>query len=129
MAQQTINIGSVANDGTGDSLREAGAKINENFTEIYSNILENETVSANGTVDSDSQPFIICDKSSTLAISLDDGSAAGEVKYFVNKGSGTANITPGSSFITQLSLDQGEGATMAWDGSYWYVLGTSGTIS
>ena len=36
MAQQTINIGSVANDGTGDPLRDAFGKINENFTELYS---------------------------------------------------------------------------------------------
>ena len=35
MAQQTINIGSVANDGTGDPLRDAFGKINENFTELY----------------------------------------------------------------------------------------------
>ena len=35
MAQQTINIGSVANDGTGDPIREAFAKVNENFTELY----------------------------------------------------------------------------------------------
>lgn len=36
MAQQTINIGTVANDGTGDPLRTAFDKINDNFTELYS---------------------------------------------------------------------------------------------
>ena len=36
MAQQTLNIGSNANDGTGDNLRAAMIKVNENFTEIYS---------------------------------------------------------------------------------------------
>jgi hypothetical protein len=35
MAQQTINLGSVANDGTGDTLRAGGTKINANFTELY----------------------------------------------------------------------------------------------
>jgi Bacteriophage T4 gp9/10-like protein. len=35
MAQQTINLGTVANDGTGDTLRDAGDKINDNFTELY----------------------------------------------------------------------------------------------
>jgi hypothetical protein len=35
MAQQTINIGSVANDGTGDPLRTAFDKVNDNFTELY----------------------------------------------------------------------------------------------
>jgi hypothetical protein len=36
MAQQTINIGTVANDGTGDPLRSAFDKVNDNFTELYS---------------------------------------------------------------------------------------------
>lgn len=35
MAQQTINIGAIANDNTGDTLRGAGQKINDNFTELY----------------------------------------------------------------------------------------------
>lgn len=35
MAQQTIGLGAAANDGTGDSLRVAGDKINDNFTETY----------------------------------------------------------------------------------------------
>ena len=35
MAKQTINIGTTANDGTGDQLRAAFDKINDNFTELY----------------------------------------------------------------------------------------------
>lgn len=35
MAQQTIGIGTVANDGLGDPLRTAMTKTNENFTELY----------------------------------------------------------------------------------------------
>lgn len=35
MARQNINIGTSANDGTGDTLRVAGQKINQNFAEIY----------------------------------------------------------------------------------------------
>jgi len=35
MAKQTINRGTTANDGTGDTLRTAAQKINENFTELY----------------------------------------------------------------------------------------------
>lgn len=35
MAKQTINIGTVANDGTGDPLRSAFDKANDNFTELY----------------------------------------------------------------------------------------------
>ena len=35
MARQTINIGAVADDGTGDSIRVSGVKINETFAEVY----------------------------------------------------------------------------------------------
>ena len=38
MAKQTIGIGSAANDGTGDPLRTAFDKINDNFTEIYTEL-------------------------------------------------------------------------------------------
>lgn len=36
MAQQVINIGTSPNDGTGDQLRTAFEKCNDNFTELYS---------------------------------------------------------------------------------------------
>ena len=38
MTRQNINIGSSANDGTGDTLRSAGTKINANFQEIYTQL-------------------------------------------------------------------------------------------
>lgn len=38
MAKKTINIGGGANDGTGDTLRVAGGKINDNFNEVYTDI-------------------------------------------------------------------------------------------
>ena len=38
MAKQTIGVGSSGNDGTGDDLRTAGGKINQNFTELYNDV-------------------------------------------------------------------------------------------
>ena len=35
MAQAIINVGVVANDGTGDGIRLAGTSINTNFTELF----------------------------------------------------------------------------------------------
>ncbi len=35
MAKQTIDIGTTANDGTGDPIRTAFDKVNDNFTELY----------------------------------------------------------------------------------------------
>ena len=35
MAKETVGLGTLANDGTGDTLRSGGTKINSNFSEIY----------------------------------------------------------------------------------------------
>ena len=43
MAQSGINIGQLANDGTGDDLREAFIKVNNNFTELYASSPESTT--------------------------------------------------------------------------------------
>ena len=43
MAKSTINIGTAANDGTGDTLRGAGTKLNANTDELY-NALGNGTL-------------------------------------------------------------------------------------
>ena len=58
MAKQTINIGSSANDGTGDPLRTAFDKINDNFTELYG-------------ADDDATNFVVEDTSPQLGGDLD----------------------------------------------------------
>ena len=35
MAYQSLGLGSTADDGTGDTLRAGGDKINDNFSEVY----------------------------------------------------------------------------------------------
>ena len=37
MVKQTINVGTIPNDSTGDTLRVAFTKVNTNFTELYAN--------------------------------------------------------------------------------------------
>ena len=56
MAQQIIDIGAAANDGTGEPLRDAFNAVNENFTEIYtagpvgSNVvISGNTITVTGT--------------------------------------------------------------------------------
>src|SRR5210317_2338417 len=64
MTRRNLSVGSTANDGTGDTLRQAGIKINQNFVEIYqklggdSNILmpgitfDSEGIVFEGNIDS-----------------------------------------------------------------------------
>ena len=47
MARQEINIGTTANDGTGDPLRTAFDKINDNFIELYGTDGDSNTLAAN----------------------------------------------------------------------------------
>ena len=58
MAKQVINIGTAANDGTGDPLRTAFDKINDNFTELYGSddeaanyVIEDTTPQLGGDLD------------------------------------------------------------------------------
>ncbi len=45
MAKQDIYLGVEGNDGTGDSIREAFRKANENFTELYAVFGQGGTIS------------------------------------------------------------------------------------
>ena len=49
MAKSIIGVGSIANDGTGDTLRAAGLKINDNFSEIYNAIGNGTAVTLTAT--------------------------------------------------------------------------------
>ena len=46
MALQTLGIGTTLNDGTGDTLRGGGSKINDNFSEIYTLLGDGEDLSS-----------------------------------------------------------------------------------
>ena len=46
MALQSIGLGSAADDGTGDTLRAAGTKVNENFDEVYTLLGDGTTLSS-----------------------------------------------------------------------------------
>ena len=56
MAQQIINIGGAPNDGNGDTIRDGGDKINDNFTELYEKSIDSaivvKTSSDFGVIDS-----------------------------------------------------------------------------
>jgi hypothetical protein len=38
LLQKTINVGTIANDGTGDNLRQSFQKTNDNFTNLYTEV-------------------------------------------------------------------------------------------
>ena len=127
MTMQTIGIGSAANDGTGDTLRSAGTKINANFTELYAVAAPNsQTVTANGAI-ALSVGYTICNKGTALALTLADAATVGARIYITNKGVGIATITPANfAHGTTIALDQYDATTLIFDGTNWYVAGHYG---
>ena len=51
MARKTIDIGTVGNDGTGDSIRDSFRKVNDNFRELYSSLGLGERLKFTGLED------------------------------------------------------------------------------
>jgi hypothetical protein len=49
MAKQSIYLGAAGNDGTGDDLRTAGEKVNQNFDEVYGDISVLQSAAGLGT--------------------------------------------------------------------------------
>ena len=136
MTKQTLDIGTNANDGTGDTLRSGGEKINDNFNELYSTLGGNSIASnginaafathemnGNGTVN-DSDTLIIFNGSSAIAATLGDGTSTGEYKIFLNINDAVATITP-TSFGngTNFALSRYGSTQAVWAGSDWYLIG------
>ena len=80
MAQQTVNLGSSANDGTGDPLRTAFDKINDNFDEVYAvsatgtnidittNKITTTNTDGNLTLDTNGSGIVVVDISTSLRL-------------------------------------------------------------
>lgn len=144
MAKQTINIGSVANDGTGDNLRVAGDKINDNFTELY-NISQNaagavrfaatsfSSVTYTGSESITSNALVFATKASTpFSLSMPNGTVNGEVKIFVNIGAATLTVNATSSNLatpgggSTFTVTNAGSTMLVWSSSTskWYMVST-----
>ncbi len=99
MAQQTINVGATANDGTGDGIRTAYIKCNDNFNELY-----NTTITPTSLPNGTSNVSVADSANVTISIA---GSAnvvnfAGSVSEFTGNITATGDISVGNSLtITQ----------------------------
>jgi hypothetical protein len=95
MAKQTINIGTTANDKTGDPLRTAFNKVNQNFTELYNGAAnESQLINSGYTLTINSGGALVL--SSGIAgilkgVSGVISTATAGVDYIAPYGSNTAN--------------------------------------
>jgi hypothetical protein len=121
MARQNINIGSSANDGTGDPLRTAFDKINDNFIELYGTDNDINTLDANLDVNN----FAI-----TTGVTNGDITVTPNGTGNINLGSITINGSEvSSSDSTQITVKEGMLITGATTLSTSLKIGTGPTVT
>ena len=64
MSRQVINVGKALNDGTGDDLRDAFIKVNNNFEELFTGgiagtnlVILNNSIICGDVLDTENLPF------------------------------------------------------------------------
>jgi hypothetical protein len=120
MAQQVINIGAAPNDGSGDNLRSAFDKINDNFSEVYAkgaaganfDLSDNdiEATNSNGGINlipNGTGKVVIEDDSLTIQTSQTPASAVGA------SGDTAGMIAWDASYIYVCAADY-DGSTAIW---------------
>ena len=75
MAKQSVFRGTLANDGTGDNLREGARKLNENFDELYTALGDGSTLSS-GTFVTTAESQTLTNKSVALGSNTITGTTA-----------------------------------------------------
>jgi hypothetical protein len=117
MAKQTINIGATANDGSGDPLRTAFDKINDNFTEVYTvsgaGTGNNLAFSGNKIISEDSSGDITLDPNGTGKVIV---ATAAKLRFtdHVDNAIGHVDASGDMKFDSNLSFD---GTTLALNGT------------
>ena len=75
MSKQTINVGTNQDDGTGDNLRAAFVKVNDNFTEVYNELggtaLSNVRFSGNTITTDDTNGHLILNPNGTGELQIE----------------------------------------------------------
>jgi len=108
MARQVINIGTIENDGTGDKLRDAMDKINDNFREVYTELggdsLSNLDLSGNTISSANTNGNIILDPNGTGKVLVDNLAISGNTISSTDT-NGNITIDPDGTGSIVLSSD------------------------
>jgi hypothetical protein len=108
MARQGIGTGTTPNDGTGDSLQSGAIKINENFSEVYSQIGNGTTLGVGVTFDGLHIVSGVTTLGTTTATNLTvqqiNASGVSTVGFITSSNSSTAGVsTAFNGFISAAS--------------------------
>jgi len=111
MAKQIINIGSVADDGTGSTLRVGGDITNDNFNEIYSKLGDGTTLYSL-TFPNTTDTLVARDTSDTLT---NKTLTSPVISTIINTGTLTLPTTTGTVALRPTTTNAtGDGSTVAF---------------
>lgn len=142
MAKQAINIGTTANDGTGDTVRAAFDKTNDNTNELYNLLGDGSTLSITGdvsvsagavTIANDAVSFEKVDAEFTTSSALTAGATVNvdfdvaQVFTLTPNANTTFNITNPKIGVTKTMIVTGAGSS--YTANTWTVGGVSGTFN
>jgi hypothetical protein len=114
MAKQTINIGTVANDGTGDTVRDAFDKVNDNFTELYSDDAGDvNSITATAPIARDSATGAVTISLNDAGVTLAKMQNVAANSVLVRDANSSGVLTEKALTDTQILIGDGTGMTAA----------------
>lgn len=111
MAQQLINVGTVANDGTGDTWRAAMVKVNDNDTELFTNTFFTKRVLINSLSDFPAASGGIITLAANTQYLLANDINTGTDRFVLSDGTAVSGIE--SIVVTLTYLGSGDLFTMS----------------
>ena len=117
--RKLLSVGLVANDGKGDSLRDAAEKIEYNFDLLF----DEKSVEIGGITGNLSVGGLTVIEGG--AMSLSDGIEVGDRKEIMNI-SGTSTVTGVFGNGTVLEMDGPSACQLVWSGAKWILFSANG---
>lgn len=121
MSQKIINVGTVANDGTGDTIRGAFTNVNANFTEVYNNTANLTTTLAAIDLTQNTSIALVSDVANAA---FDHANAVNVLAYNIGTSANLYAVdvgTAGNAYAVAVGVSTG-----AASNSYANVVGTAG---
>ena len=130
MARQTINVGATANDGTGDGLRTAYIKCNDNFKELFdSTVTPTEIINGTSNIavaDSANVTISIAGSSNVTTFGLQETTIGGNVTIATDLNIGNSlTITQDFTIGDQLIINGSVGSNILPDTNNARTLGNA----
>ena len=114
MAKQVINIGTTANDNTGDPIRDAFDKVNDNFTELYTDDAGDvNSITATAPIVRDSATGAVTISLANAGVTLAKIQNVAANSLLVRDANSSGVLTEKALATTQILIGDGTGMTAA----------------